>query len=152
MSPYAALYSHPVDQAIAWLLVLAWLAGGVFAMRNHVRLAEAGPERYCEAAAWAFLMLSAVIAVNFGVGLVFLVWLKITSAFWFVWQLFYLMSVICVFWAMPVFAVSLLAWAAVGRFRGHYGRRSLMLCAACLLGLAVDALLYFCLEASTAVA
>ena len=76
MSPYAALYSHPVDQAIAWLLVLAWLTGGLFAMRSHVPFPEAGPERYCEAAASAFLVLSTLIAVNLGVGIVFLAWLK----------------------------------------------------------------------------
>jgi hypothetical protein len=87
--------------------------------------------------------LTGTIAAVFVVGLVFLAWLKITSALWFIWQFFFLMSVVCVFKVLPFFTLGLMCWALIGRRRASFSLRSLKLTSACLMAVLIDAALYF---------
>jgi hypothetical protein len=148
MNPYTPLFPHPVDLAVASLCVAVWLlvAGGL--LRRRFVAVPSRSEQVCSGTALAFLALAVAIMALFAVGLVFLAWLRITSAFWVFWQLFYLMSVVCVFRVLPLVAVGLACWAAIGRWRIGFSLRCLRLALACLPALLIDAALYFwlCLE------
>jgi hypothetical protein len=143
VNPYAPLFSHPADVVIAWFSVAMWLI--IVAALLHRRFAAIPirAERMCSAVATAFLALTGTIAAVFVVGLVFLAWLKITSALWFIWQFFLLMSVVCVFKVLPFFTLGLMCWALIGRRRASFSLRSLKLTSACLMALLIDAALYF---------
>jgi hypothetical protein len=143
MNPYAPLVSHPTDIGIAWLGVVVWLIIVAALLDRRFAAIPIRSERMCSAVASAFLALAATISAVFVVGRVLLVWLKITSAFWFIWQLFYLMSVICVFRVLPFFALGLLCWTLIGRWREGFSPRSLRLTLACLSAALVDAAVYF---------
>jgi hypothetical protein len=148
VNPYEPLFSNPVDSAVAWLFTAGWTVVGVFLLRPGFASLQSRAERVCAAAAASLLALSTLIAMVFITGLVFLVWLQLTSGFWLIWQLFYLMSVVCIFRVLPVVACVLLAWAALGRWRSHFGTRSFGLSAGVMLAVIGDALLYFALETS----
>ena len=150
MNPYAPLFSNPVDLAVAWIFTGSWTVAGAFLLRPCFMSLQNRGERFCATAAVALLGLSALIAFVFVVGLVSLVWLKLTSAFWFIWELFYLMSVVCVFRTLPILVVALVGWAALGRWRSHFSVRSLRICATAVLGVALDILLYFAIEINVA--
>jgi hypothetical protein len=143
MNPYAPLFSHPADIVIAWFGVVVWLIIVVALLHRRFAAIPIRSERMCSAVASAFLALAVTITAVFVVGLVFLAWLKITSAFWFIWQLFYLMSVVCVFRVLPFFALGLMCWAFIGRRRASFSLRSLKLTSACLIALLIDTALYF---------
>jgi len=143
VNPYALLFSHPVDIAIAWAAVAAWLVVVATLLRGRFTDLPIRSDQVCSQAASAFLALAVLIMAVFTIGLVFLAWLKITSAFWFIWQLFYLMSVVCVFRVLPFFAVALLCWAVIGRWRAGFSLRTLRLTSAYLLAVLLDAALYF---------
>ncbi|HUB24115.1 MAG TPA: hypothetical protein VL992_01705 [Tepidisphaeraceae bacterium] len=146
MNPYAAQYRNPVDLAITAALVLAWLAVG------GLVLGAAGPSE--SRLFWslqrgfvrAFLWLCACIAAN-SLWAVVGVMLNIHSVLWFIWELPYLTSVICVFQVMPILAIALIAWetAAVRRSGGRM--RTVLRSSACVsFGLGADAGLYFLLN------
>jgi hypothetical protein len=143
MNPYAPLFSNPVDVAVAWVAVGAWLFFGATALRRRFAAAPSRSERVCSAVTSAFLVLVIAIMALFAVGLVFFAWLKISSVFWGFWQLFYLMSVVCVFWVLPLFAVGLTCWALVGRWWVGFSARCLKLASASVTALLIDAGLYF---------
>jgi hypothetical protein len=143
MNPYAPLFSHPVDLAVAWAAVAAWLIVDAGALRRRFAAVTSRAEQVCSAAALAFLVFVVAIMALFAVGLVFLAWLRITSVFWVFWQLFYLMSVVCLFRVLPFVAIGLTCWAVVGWWRVGFSLRCLKLAAACLPALLVDAALYF---------
>jgi hypothetical protein len=143
MNPYAPLFSNYADIAIAWLCVAAWLiVVGAFSRRRFVAV-PIHAEQVCSATASAFLLLAAVIMLIFGVGLIFLAWLKVTSVFWVFWQLFYLMSVVCVFWVLPFVAIGLICWALIGRRRVGFSPRCVKLASACFPVVLIDVALYF---------
>jgi hypothetical protein len=143
MNPYAPLFSNHADIAIAWLCVTIWLViVGAFSRRRFGAV-PIHAERVCSATASAFLLLAAVITLTFGVGLIFLAWLKVTSAFWIFWQLLYLMSVVCVFWVLPFVAVGLICWALIGKWRAGFSARSVKLASVCFPVVFIDAALYF---------
>jgi hypothetical protein len=146
MNPYASLFSNPVDSAVAWLFTAGWTAVGAFLLRPCFASLQSRAERFCVAAAVALLGLSALIAAVLVIGLVFLVWLKLSSGFWSIWQLFYLLSVICIFRVLLVVAVVL----PICTVLGHFGTRSLRLCAAVLMLVILDALLYVTIDANVA--
>ena len=147
MSPYAPLYRHPEDQAIMWSLVAVWIIVGLVGARQ--RFQDAVPsEAFLLAASRAFIALCIAIGFIYLIGLVFLVWLKITSVFWAFWQLLFLMSVVAVFWVAPAFGIVLLCWALVGRRRLCHSPRALILTARGLVALAADVLLYYAIEVS----
>ncbi len=141
MNPYAPLFSHPVDITMAWLSATAWLVIVAAKSRARVAALPIRSEQVCSRLASAFLSLAVAIMSIFTVGLVFLAWLKISSAFWFIWELFYLMSVVIVFRVMPLLAVILICWAAVGRWRAGFSLRSLRLTSTCLVAVLLDELL-----------
>jgi hypothetical protein len=143
VNPYAPLFSHPADIAIAWFSVAVWLIIVAALLRRRFATIPIRSEQTCSALASAFLALAVTITAVFVVGLVFLAWLKITSGFWFIWQLLYLMSVVCVFRVLPLFALGLMCWALIGRRRASFSLRSLKLTSACLMALLIDAALYF---------
>jgi len=143
MNPYAPLFSNGADIAIAWLCVGVWLVVVVALLRKRFVTTPVRSERVCSATALAFLALAGVIMFIFGVGLVFLAWLKVTSAFWIFWQLFYLMSVVCVFRVLPLVAIGLICWALIGKWRAGFSTRSVRLASVCLPVVVVDAALYF---------
>ena len=143
MSPYAPLFSNSSDIAIAWLAVAAWLFIGVVLVRRRFAAISMRSEQVCSAAALSFFALALTIMLIFVVGLVFLVWLKITSVFWAFWQLFFLMSVVCVFRVLPFVAIGLLCWAFIGKQRASYSSRILHLTLAGLLTALIDGALYF---------
>ena len=145
MSPYGPLFSNSVDLAVAWVCVSVWVLIGTLVLRKHLAAASSRLEVVCTAAALAVFILLALNLAVFAVGLVFLLWLKIKSAFWMFWQLFYILSVICVFRVLPVFALGLLAWAAIGRAKFAYGKPSLILSLLCLVVLLLAGALYFAL-------
>jgi hypothetical protein len=148
MSPYAALYQNYSDQAITWLLVALWI---FFACGVRKKLPESVPsEEYLVAASRALFLLCLVLGGIFLVGLVFLAWLKIVSGFWFVWQLFFLISVITAFWVAPVLAVVLLGWALVARKRFRHSPRPLKMATLSLAGVVADVLLYYAFAGSIA--
>jgi hypothetical protein len=89
-----------------------------------------------------------VIAGIYLIGLIFLVWLKISSAFWLIWELLFLVSVVVVFWVVPALGVALLCWALVGRQKFQHSPRALAVAVWGLAGCAIDALLYFTIAAS----
>jgi hypothetical protein len=69
-------------------------------------------------------------------------WLGIVSGFWFVWELAFLMGVICVFWVMPFVAAALVCWAITERWRGQRNTHSIFVAVACPVAVAVNAALY----------
>jgi hypothetical protein len=142
MNPYQALYSNPSDLAVAWVSVMLWLGVGVVVFRLRDMARHGKPLGYCWPAARAFLGLCFVIAAAFAVGLVFLAWLGIVSGFWFVWELAFLMGVICVFWVMPFVAAALVCWAITERWRGQRNTHSIFVAVACPVAVAVNAALY----------
>src|SRR5437773_1682208 len=107
MNPYAPLFSHPVDLAVAVAAVAAWLIVAARVLRKQFMAVPTHSEQVCSAAALAFLSLVAAIMALFVVGLVFLAWLRITSVFWVFWQLLYLVSAVCVFWVLPFVSAGL---------------------------------------------
>lgn len=143
MNPYAPLFSHPTDIAIAWVGVAAWLSIVTALLRRRFLASPIRSEQVCSAAASAFLALAGVIMAIFAVGLVFLAWLGITSVLWTFWQLFYLMSVVCVFRVLPLFALGLMCWALIGKWRASFSPRTLKLTSACMSAVVIDAALYF---------
>jgi len=148
MSPYAALYQNYSDQAVTWLLVALWI---FFACGVRKELPESVlSEEYLVAASRALFLLCLVVGGIFLVGLVFLAWLKIVSGFWFVWELFFLMSVITAFWVAPVLAVVLLGWALVARKRCRHSPRPLKMATLSLAGVVADVLLYYAFAGSIA--
>lgn len=146
MSPYAPLFSNPIDIAIAWFLVAAWLAIGAALFRVRSEITSMHPEDVCSAAAQAFLALVLTIMLIYIFGLVFLVYLKIQSFLWAFWELFFLMSVTCVFRVLPFFAIGLLCWAFFGKQKANYSPRNLHLALACLFMTLIDGALYFWLS------
>ncbi|HUD46864.1 MAG TPA: hypothetical protein VMR33_08540 [Candidatus Baltobacteraceae bacterium] len=146
MSQYAALYQNAGDQVVAWLLVALWI---LFACGVRKRLPESVPsEEYLVAASRALFLLCLAVGGIFLVGLVFLAWLKISSGFWFVWELFFLMSVITAFWVAPVLAVFFLGWALVARKRFRHSPRPLRMASLSLAGVVADVLLYYAFAGS----
>ena len=143
MNPYAPLFSHPVDLAVASATVAAWLIVAATVLRKRFRAVPTRSEQVCSATALAFLSLVAAIMALFAVGLVFLAWLRITSVFWVFWQLLYLVSVVCVFWVLPIVSTGLTCWALVGRWRLGFSSRCLKLASLGFPALFVDAALYF---------
>jgi hypothetical protein len=143
MNPYAPLFSHPTDIAIAWVGVVAWLSILTALLRRRFVAFPIRSEQMCSAVALALLALAVTITAVFVIGLVFLAWLNVTSAFWFIWQLFYLMGVVCVFRVLPFFALGLMCCVFIGRRRANFSLRSLKLTSACLMALLIDAVLYF---------
>ncbi len=100
------------------------------------------------AASRALFTLCLVIGGIYLIGLVFLVWLKISSWFWFIYQLIFLLSIVIVFWVAPVLGVVLMCWALVGRQWLRHSQRALIGAARGLVGIAADALLYYAIVAS----
>ena len=149
MSPYAPLYQNPVDQAITWLLVAVWITVGLFGARQRFQKSIVS-EAYLLAASKALFMLCLVIGGIYLVGLVFLVWLKITSAFWFIWELLFGVSVITVFWIAPLLGVALLCWALVGRRQLNHSPRALRSAACSIAAVVADGLLYYAITLSLA--
>jgi len=143
MSPYAPLFSNPVDLAFASASVAAWLIVAAGVLRRRFVAVPTRSEQMCSATALAFLSFVAAIMALFAVGLVFLAWLRITSVFWMFWEVFYLVSVVCVFWVLPFVAIGLACWALIGRWRLGFSLRCLKLASACLPALLIDAALYF---------
>jgi hypothetical protein len=143
MNPYAPLFSNPVDVSVAGVSVAVWLTIATVVLRKRFAGVPSRSERLCSAVASAFLALVVAIMGLFAVGLVFLAWLRITSVFWVFWQLFYLMSVVCVFWVLPLVALGLTCWAAVGWWGVGLSSRCLKLVSACMTALLIDAALYF---------
>jgi hypothetical protein len=149
MGPYAPLYRHPMDQVITWLIVVAWIMVELVGARKRFR--DVIPsEAYLLAASRAVFALCLVIGGIYLIGLIFLVWLKITSDFWFIWELLFLMSVVAGFWIMPALSISLICWAVLGRGKFRHSPRVLASVARGLGCVAVDALLYCAITASFA--
>jgi hypothetical protein len=145
MSPYIPLYSNPSDQAVAWLFSSLWICIGALVMRR--RFSEvAYSERWLSSALCAFRNLALFICIIFTVGIVFLLWLKVVSMFWFFWEVMFALSVISLFWMFPVVVVGFSCWVCFGRFVNHYGKRSIILYWQCLLAVAVDVLLYYAMQ------
>jgi len=143
------MYRSPMDQAIAWLLVTAWIVVGLFGARRRFQGAISS-EAYLLAASRALFTLCLFAAGVYVIGLIFLVWLKISSGFWLIWQLLFLMSVVAVFWVTPAVGIVLLCWALVGRKRLRHSSRALTMTARALAGIAADILLYYAIIGSIA--
>ena len=88
MNPYAPLFSNHADIAITWLCVAAWLVVVAAFYRKRFVTVPIRSEQICSATASAFLMLAVAIMLIFGVGLIFMAWLNVTSVFWIYWQFF----------------------------------------------------------------
>jgi hypothetical protein len=138
-----------MDQAITWSLVAVWIVAGLVGARKRFPEAAAS-EAYLLAASRAVFTLSLVIGSINLIGLVFMVWLKISSLVWFFWELFFLTSVIAVFWIAPVLCAVLLGWALVGRQSLHHSPRALMMTARALAGIVADVLVYYAIQVSIA--
>jgi hypothetical protein len=146
MNPYSALFSNPFDIAVAWASASLWLIAGTLLLRSRNLARHDKTAGYCWSAARAYLYLCAVIAAVFAVGLIFLVWLQALTSFWLIWQLFWFMSVICVFRVLPYFAAVLVGWGLVERRQGRLNNRDILIVMACPLGLALNAAIYFAME------
>jgi hypothetical protein len=144
--PYVS--TNPYDVGMAGLFVVLWL--GIGACLLHLRYAapRSGMWGYYVPAVGSFLGLCAIVSVIFLIGLVFLAWLRIPSDFWPIWILCYVVSALCVFWALPLPAVALVGWALVGRWRKQLSGRAVFLACACVAALFVDVAIYVALHVS----
>ena len=143
------MFRNPTDQAIVWFLVGVWIIVGLVGARKRFQGAVPS-EAYLLAASRALFTLSLFIASIDVIGLVFLVWLKISSGFWFIWELLFLTSVVAVFWVAPVVLLVLLCSALLGRQRLHHSSRGLSIVARCMAGIAIDVALYYAFAISVA--
>ena len=145
MNPYAALFTNGRDQFAVWFCVAVWILFGAFLARTSVaRKASLSlrSERYCQMIALPVFVLSIVLTVNMGVGLV-LMWFHVVSVFWIFWEVLYLCSVIAVFQVLPCIYLVLIIWAVIGRRQKGYGKRTLVLPIAGVLMLCVFSVLDF---------
>jgi hypothetical protein len=142
MSPYVSVYSNHADQAIAWLFSSLCIGIGALMLRRRFPNV-ARSELWLSSMLCAFRDLALLICIIFVVGLVFLVWLQVSSIFWTFWEVMYALSVISLFWVFPAVVVGFSFWVCLGRFKKHYSKRSIILYWQCLLAVAVDVLLYF---------
>ena len=143
MNPYASLFSGAVDLAFASVGVAGWLIVAAAVLRRRFMVIPTRSEQVFSATALALLSLLLAIMGLFGVGLVFLAWLRITSVFWMFWQVLYSLSVVCIFWVLPFVITGLTCWVLIGRWRLGFSSRCLKLPSVCLLALLTDAALYF---------
>lgn len=148
VSPYRPLFtpSHPTDLLVILALVAIWLALG-HSLRSRFAALPLS-ERYCAGLGFASLWLFGATATVFLIGLIFLGWLRIESGFWAIWQLFWILSVIVVFWVLPILVIFIALWGHIGRFAAGYKSRTLRICNVGLLGLVLNAGLYFALALS----
>jgi hypothetical protein len=146
MNPYAPLSSNPTDVGIAWAFVTGWLIAGTALLHSLDLASERKIATYCWAAARSFLWLCIAFVLIALVGLIFLQWLKIVSGFWFIWELLWLMSVVCIFRVLPFFCVLLVGWALVSRLTGTMKHRTIFVAVSCPAALVLNAALYFVME------
>jgi hypothetical protein len=125
-----------------WVFVTVWIMVGLGLARLTFQKA-ASSETYLVAASRATTSLFLLIGLVYAIGLIFLVWLKIVSGFWFVWELMFLTSVVAVFWVGPALGIALLSWAAIGHWRLRYAPRAIATTGFALAILVIDVLLYY---------
>jgi hypothetical protein len=129
-----------------WLFVALWVIVGLGWGRKKSQLTVRS-EAYLVGAAGASIVLWLLIGLNDLIGLVFLVWLRSSSAFWFVWELIFLTSVVAVFWVGPVLSVALLGWAILHPSRARFRPRTIAITVSAVVLLAIDALFYCAIAA-----
>jgi hypothetical protein len=141
MNPYQPPYSNVSDVVIVSVLVVLWLtvAGGVFRLRDSLKQRPSFGN--ASAAARGFLSLCFVIAATFIVGMVFLALFQIRSPLWAAYEVLFAMSVIAVFYVLPIVCIVVVGWAWV--HRRHDSDSPLFYDIACPLALAMDAAIYF---------
>jgi hypothetical protein len=143
VNPYGPQFANGTDIAITWLIAAAWFVIVGAILRRRFVTVSIQSERVCSATASACFAMAVAIMGVFGVGLVFLVWLKVTTVLWYFWLPFYLVGIGCVFWVLPIVAISLVCWAMVGQWKIGFSSCCLKLALACLPALLIDAMLYF---------
>src|SRR5687768_6881624 len=134
MKPYSALFSNSLDIIIALILVTLWLVVFTFILHGYDQERYGENAGYCWPVTRAFLYLCAAIATVFAVGLVFLAWLRIASSFWMIWQLLWLISVVCVFRVLPFLGIVPIGWAWLENWRGRMNKnKTIFITVACPL-------------------
>ena len=146
MNPYRPLFSKSSDIAIAWVIVVVWILVGTFLLRLKDLSRHRSSESYCWPAGRAFLWLCVFFATISIIGLIFLAWLRITSSFWVLWQLLWVLSIICIFRVLPFIAMALVGWALSDLWRHGARVSSTFIAIACPVALALDTALYFAVE------
>lgn len=142
MNPYIPMFMHPTDQAITWLFSLLWVLIGAVSLRWRFS-GVLRSEGWFLSAIVAFCGLSVAIFVVFTIGLIFLIWLRIVSSFWFFYVVIQALSVVALFWVFPVFVAIFSLWLLFGKSRAKYSKRSVVFYWRCLFICAVDVLLYY---------
>src|SRR5579859_2746356 len=138
------LFSNPFDLLIGWIGVMFWIGVGAVLFR-----AIGWPRRtpakhgYWWCAVLAFLCLCVAFAIVQLVGLIFLNWLHVSSSFWMIWELMWLMTALSVFRVLPFVCVGVLSWALL---RAGISRPAIFSAMTCALGVALNIALYFLLE------
>ena len=150
MNPYSPMFRHPTDQLAGWLLVIAFilLLGAPF--RHRFGQSKSQGEKWCISTGSAMLLIDGLVLLNFVIGYVFLIRLQIISAFWVFWQLAYLLSVLVVFWILPVVLLLSTAWTIVGVKLRCYSRSIVTLCLFNWVVLLVNILAYFAFNTTMA--
>jgi hypothetical protein len=146
MNPYSALYSNPVDILTVCVFVVAWLGIGTAVNRFRVYLRGAAPTDISWDSARSFVALCVLIGSADLFMLVFLVLLRFSSPFWTVFELFWMLGVIAVFYVLPIVCILLFGWAIADRRHDNSAKRAVLKVVACPIALALDAALYFALE------
>ena len=141
MNPYAGPFSNTVDQITAWLGTVIIVGIGSAALFKLMPGGLQKTERRCMAVATGMLLACGLIAGNLLFGWIFLIKMHVKSPIWLVWDLGYILSVISIFRVLPVLALGIVGWAAVGKWRGGYHSKVLWISAACIPAVILNALI-----------
>ena len=144
MSPVAPLSAS--DAVITTAGVIAFLLSVGAVRQSRYAAVSARSERYCLAGLDSLLRLCAIVAFIFLLGYVGLVLLRVQTGFWFIWQLFYLLSRFAVIWLLPAFVILFSLWALAGHFLASYSHRSTRVSLLCVVSLLIALLLFYALE------
>lgn len=102
-------------------------------------------ENYYACASSAFFALCTVVLLIFLAGVAG-AWLNITSIFWAIWQLLFLLGAVAVFQVFPVVGAMLLLWGVVGKAWRSYSLRPLVTSAVAAAVAGIDCGLYFLVQ------
>jgi len=144
MSPIAPLSVS--DAVFTTAGVIVFLLGVGVVRQSRYATVSAPSERYYLAGSDALARLCAIVAFIFLLGYVGLVLLPVQTAFWAIWQLFYLLSRFAVVWVLPALVILFSAWALVGHFLASYSHRSTRIAILCVASLLVALLLFYALQ------
>ncbi len=115
--------SNPAELRLVWVTVILLLPIAALCLRGSDT--DSNLHEFFQGVTIAFIALNLIILGNLLIGLIGLAWLKITSPFWLVWQLSYLLSDVAVRQVFPIVIAVLLVWGCYGRVFLSYSNRSL---------------------------